>query len=429
MLTRRQAVKALVALAAVAPSLVGCSGGSTGASSSEGVTNIEVVSYKQEATKVFSQLEQDFNATHSDIHLTVSSPKEAMTVLKTRFVRGDYPDIIGFGGDVNYSDFVEAKILADVSSYPGLRKVKKSYLDILETLEYVPTEGVFGVPWMANAAGVLYNRSMFAEHGWKVPGTWDEFVALLESVRQQGTQPLYAGFKDTWTTLAPWNALAVELAPSDTCKLVNEGKTTFTAEYREVAEKLYKLLPYMEENPFAYGYNDACTAFAKGQSAMFMIGSYALPQILSVNPSMDIDSFVIPGSNDTSKLVLNSGVDLQFGVMESCPHKDAAYKVLDFFLEQGNMQTYIDAQSSVPCVEGQFALSSKLDGMRPYIDAGKVADFQDHHYPSQMSVDAQIQTFLMDGDVDKFLAKFDADWTRYNRDIIRKVQAYESSQS
>lgn len=65
--------------------------------------------------------------------------------------------------------------------------------------------------------------------------------------------------------------------------------------------------------------------------------------------------------------------------------------------------------------------------MRTYIDEGKVADFQDHHYPSQMSVDAQIQTFLMDGDVDKFLAKFDSDWVRYNRDIIRKVQDYESS--
>ncbi|MGL5173697.1 MAG: ABC transporter substrate-binding protein, partial [Olsenella sp.] len=126
-------------------------------------------------------------------------------------------------------------------------------------------------------------------------------------------------------------------------------------------------------------------------------------------------------------LVLNSGVDLQFSVMESCPNKDAAYEVLDYLLESSNIQTYVDAQSSVPCVSGDFTLSEHLDGMRTYIDEGKVADFQDHHYPSQMSVDAQIQTFLMDGDVDKFLAKFDSDWVRYNRDIIRKVQDYESS--
>ena len=42
-----------------------------------------------------------------------------------------------------------------------------------------------------------------------------------------------------------------------------------------------------------------------------------------------------------------------------------------------------------------------------------------------MAVDAQIQTFLLNKDVDAFLTKFDNDWPRYNRDIIRVVQEYE----
>ena len=42
-----------------------------------------------------------------------------------------------------------------------------------------------------------------------------------------------------------------------------------------------------------------------------------------------------------------------------------------------------------------------------------------------MAVDAQIQTFLLKKDVDAFLQKFDTDWLRYNRDIIRLVQDYE----
>lgn len=54
-----------------------------------------------------------------------------------------------------------------------------------------------------------------------------------------------------------------------------------------------------------------------------------------------------------------------------------------------------------------------------------MADYQDHYYPTEMAVDAQIQTFLMKKDKDAFLKKFDTDWTRYNRDIIRKVQDYE----
>ena len=45
-----------------------------------------------------------------------------------------------------------------------------------------------------------------------------------------------------------------------------------------------------------------------------------------------------------------------------------------------------------------------------------------------MAVDGMIQTFLMEQDKDAFLQKFDKDWLRYNRDIIRKVEEYGSGQ-
>lgn len=394
----------------------------------EGKIVIEMVQYKPEAVEIFDALQEEFNATHDDIYLKIDSPNDAMTIMKTRFIREDYPDIIGIGGDINYSYFVDAGILADISDYSGLDKIKPAYLDILEGLEFVPTEGTYGVPYVANAAGVLYNREMFKEHGWEIPETWDEFVDLCDEIEKAGIQPLYFGFKDVWTCLAPWNALAVDLAPADVCQQVNRGDTTFTDEYREIAEKMQTLLTYGEDGPFAYGYNDACTAFANGESAMFTIGSYAVPQIKSVNPDMDIDSFIMPGSNDKDENYLNSGVDLQFCVTASCKNKEAAYEVLDFLLEHDNIQMYLDDQNAVPCVDETFELASILDGMKDYIEEGKMHDYQDHYYPSEMAVDAQIQTFLIKGDVDAFLEKFDTDWIRYNRDIIQKVKDYEAGQ-
>ena len=113
-----------------------------------------------------------------------------------------------------------------------------------------------------------------------------------------------------------------------------------------------------------------------------------------------------------------------FAVTAACENKDAAYEVLDFLLEDENIQAYIDDQNAVPCKEGDFDLAPMLDGMKPYIESGNMTDYQDHYYPSEMAVDAQIQTFLINKDVDAFLAKFDKDWQRYNRDIIREVQEY-----
>ena len=417
---RKNAISAALAVAMLTAAILpGCSSGGN-----SGVTEIEILQYKPEAAAYFDKVEEEFNASHDDIHLTISSPNDASTIMRTRFVREDYPDIIGIGGDINYSYYVDADILADVSDYQGLSDVKQSYLDILEALEITPEDGIYGVPYVANAAGILYNKDMFEEYGWEIPETWGELIQLCEDIQAEGILPFYFGFRDTWTCLAPWNSLAVGLAPSDTCQQVNAGETTFTEEYRETAEKCLELVSYGPDDPFAYGYNDACTAFANGESAMYPIGSYAVPQILSVNPEMNIDSFVTPGNDDASKNTLNSGVDLMFAVTAACEHKDAAYEVLDFLLEDENIQAYIDDQNAVPCKEGDFELAPMLDGMKPFIEAGNMTDYQDHYYPSEMAVDAQIQTFLINGDVDAFLAKFDKDWTRYNRDIIRAVQEY-----
>ena len=391
-----------------------------------GKTHIEIINYKQEATDYFDALEEEFNATHDDIVLTIDSPNDASTILRTRFIREDYPDIIGIGGDINYSYYIDAEILADVSDYPGLENIKQSYLDIGEALEIVPTDGVYGVPYAANAAGILYNRDMFEEHGWEIPTTWDELIALCEELQSQGILPLEFGFLDKWTCLAPWNALAVDLAPADVCKQVNRGETTFTQEYREAAEKYIQLMEYGPDDPVAYSYNDACTAFARGEAAMYPIGSYAVPQILSVNPEMNIDSFVMPGSDDPEGNTLNSGIDLQFCVTAACPDKEAAYEVLDFLLQDDVVQQYITDQNSIPCKEGDFELAPQLDGMSEYIESGNMTDYQDHYYPSEMAVDGQLQTFVQNKDVDAFLERFDREWPRYNRDIIRTTEEYEA---
>ena len=403
--------------------LAGC-----GDSGQDGVTQIHVLQYKPEAVAVFERLQEEFNAAHDDIQLVIESPNDAMTILKTKLVLEDYPDIIVIGGDMNYSYFVDANILADVSDYEGLKSIKPAYLEMLEGLEFVPTEGTFGVPYVANAAGVLYNRAMFQEHGWQIPTTWSEFIALCEQIQSEQIQPLYFGFRDTWTCLAPWNALAVGLAPADVCAQVNRKETTFQENYGQVADRVLEMLKYGQSGPFAYNYNDACIAFANGETAMYAIGSYAVPQIKSVNPDMDIDSFVMPANDDASKNVLNSGIDLQFCLTKECKDKEAAYEVLDFLLEHDNMQSYLDDQNAVPCKDEAFTLAPMLDGMASYIEEGKMSDYHDHHYPSEMAVDGMIQTFLMEQDKDAFLQKFDKDWLRYNRDIIRKVEEYGSGQ-
>ena len=413
----------LVLTMAGAMMLQGC-----GQKKETGKTEIELVQYKPEAVKTFEKIEEEFNRTHDDIHLTIESPNDAMTVLKTRFIREDNPDIIGIGGEVSYSNFIDSDMLMDISDYKGLDDIKEAYKEIDKNLEFVPEKGTYAVPYAANAAGILYNKDMFKKYGWEIPKTWTEFVNLCKKIKKAGEQPIYLGYKDTWTCLAPWNALAVSMCDSDLAYQVNSGTATYSGAYAETATKIKELLQYAQKNPVAYGYNDACTAFARGKSAMYTIGSYAIPQIKSVNPDMNIGSFVFPATDKTDDNLLNSGNDLMFCVMKECKNKDAAYEVLRFLLEDENVQEYMDDQSAVPCKKGDFTLAKELSDMKTYIEEEKVADFQDHHYPAEMDVAAMIQTYLLDKSdnaLKTFLNKFDTEWVRYNRDIIDKVKKYK----
>lgn len=392
---------------------------------------IELVSYKPEAVGAFEEIAKNFNSTHKDIYLKVDSPNEAVTILKTRFIREDYPDIIGIAGDITYSNFLDAQLFMDISDLEELKETNQAYLAIDKELEFVPVEGKYALPYMANAAGVLYNKDLFKKHGWKVPTTWKEFTSLCEKMKKQGIQPLYSGYKDTWTCLAPWNALAVGLTKPDTCSQVNRGSTTFSEAYREVAEKMKLLLEYAQPNPYAYGYTDACTAFAREEAAMYIIGSYAIPQIKSVNPDMNIGSFTFPANEREEENVLNAGIDLQFCVLKYTEHKEEVYEVLHFLYRDKTIQRYLENQGGIACKNGDFDLPAELEDMRDYIESGKMADYQDHYYPNEMAVDAMVQTFLLDkreNAVQTFLAKFDKDWKRYNRDLIRKIQEHQKTE-
>ena len=234
-------------LAATISSLIltGCSS----TSGSDGKTEIRMIQYKPEAVAAFEEIEERFNATHDDIILKIESPNEAMTILKTRLIKEDYPDIVGIGGDINYSNFLDAELFMDISDFDGISDIKPSYMQIEKDLEFIPQDGVYALPYVANCAGILYNKDMFEENGWEIPTTWTEFTDLCETIQSSGQLPLYFGYKDTWTTLAPWNALAVGLADADICSQVNSGNTTFAEGYAEVTDKMKVLLEYAEPNP------------------------------------------------------------------------------------------------------------------------------------------------------------------------------------
>lgn len=390
----KKLLKLLAATMAVS-SLVACS--SNTGDTTEEVVNIEFFEYKQEAIDVFEQLAEQFMADHPNINVTVSSPPESGTVIKTRVSAGDIPDIIAVGADQTYKDLAEAGVYVDLSDDAALDLVHPAYLQTIKDVSGL--DEIYGIPYVANANAIIYNKTMFEENGVAIPTTWDELIAAAETFKAAGITPFYFTFKDAWTTLPAWNVIAANTAGNQYFIDYQAGVTTDVENYRESLEKLKQLVQYGHDDNMGKTYPDGNTAFALGESAMYLQGIWAITDIKKANPDIEVGIFPYPVGNNT----VISGVDLLFSVSDASEHKEEAMLFINFLLEQQNATTFIDNQGLFSAVKGVEQTAEHLNGVSEAFAAGNVADFPDHYVPSSVDLASVLQQFVLDQDVDATL--------------------------
>lgn len=418
---KRKVILPLVAVS-ILLAVSGLAAGCKKVKEDSGQVTLQVLNYKREALGTLEGLVAKFEKENPDIKILLDSPNDAVTILKTRLVKEDPPDIALIGGDRAYADFVDADMMIDLSGYEGISQVKDVYLEMAKQLELRPKEGQFCVPFASNANGVLYNRDMFEKNGWEIPKTWEEFMKLCLTIQDAGINPFYFMLKDSWTGITPWNALAANLTQPDIYTAVSLGETTFEEEYESSADKMDQLLSFGQDDPFAYGYNDGCTAFGNGEAAMLLQGNWAIPQIRGTNPNINIGAFTMPVLDTEGESLLVSGVDLLFAVMKE-ENKEACLRFIDFMIREDNVIQYMEEQDAISCVEGDFPIPDALGEMMPYFENQKLIDFPDHHYPAELPAADMLQGYLMNGEKKTFLQRFDKEWQKTNRDIIASLKS------
>ena len=396
----------------------------TGCTSSIRIGNskkqIVFFSNKIEAVDTYNKLVEKFEAENPDIDVVVSAPPDATTVLKTRLVKGDAPDIISLSADRSFADFVDANILEDLSGKIDFSVIDPIYNQMLKALEIESVDGIYGVPYALNASGVIYNKDIFEKLNLSIPKTWDEFINVAKIVKDNGIIPFYFTLKDSWTSLPPWNTIASTLVSSDSFQKINNLETTFNELYDDTTDKIIQLMDYGHSDNFGVGYNDGNTAFAQGETAMYLQGSYAIAPILTVNPNLNLGMFPLPASNNEEENKLVSGVDVYFAIPKDSKNKEESIRFINFLLREENAKTYIDEQCAFSAVKGVKQEDSKFEAFDEFFKNSRVVDFQDHFYPAELPAGDMVQTYLLDGDKDKFLNNFQKEWLKANRQYIKK---------
>ncbi|MGN7762905.1 ABC transporter substrate-binding protein [Paenibacillus sp. 22594] len=371
---------------------------------------IEFFQNKTEAKATFDKLVAQFNAANPNIVVSQINPPDAETVLKTRAAKQDLPDVIGLGATDTYKTLSASGLFEDFTGDPLVSSIQPAYVKMLNDL--TGSSELNGIPFSANASGVIYNKAMFKEAGVAVPTTWDEFIAAAQKFKDSGKYAFYLTLKDSWTSLTPFNSLEPSILGTDYFKKRAEGSVTFADSFREIAEKQLKLTEFAQKDIFGKGYNDGNTAFAKGESAMYLQGVWAIPEIMKANPSLEMGVFPFPATNDPAKNKVISGVDTLLTISKDSKHKEEAKKFVEFLLQPQNVTAYITEQKAFPAVKGVTQDDPAMDGFKEAFTSGKLADFADHYIPGAMKVDTIIQSFLNKKDIDAYLKQLDTEWDK-----------------
>ncbi|MGG4181374.1 ABC transporter substrate-binding protein [Virgibacillus pantothenticus] len=400
-------ISSLVVSLTTAALLVGCSDIS---SPKENMVELELFSNKAENIATYESMIERFEEQHPNIRINLYAPPDAETLLRTRLVKNDMPDMLAIAGNALYRELVSVDMLVNYEGEPMLDPIQPAYLQTISDLEGSEKKGIHGVPFAANANTMIYNKTKLKELGEDVPKTWDEFIQLLQKAKAVGEIPIYFTFQDSWTTMPAWNSLAGNLQPKQFAEKKTNKEVTFQGTHQEVAEKLLQLKDYGHDRMFGIGYNDGNREFSQGKGVFYSQGNWAIPELLKLNPELDLGVFAMPVTNDPTKNKLVSGIDVLFATLKESKHPEEAKQFISFMMEEQQQQQYMEEQSAFSVRKDVISDDPIMEGIQDNFTEGKISSFPDHFYPAGMGAQNMIQEFLYQGNISKLLKDLDREW-------------------
>lgn len=308
-------VMAMAMTAALGLSLVGCGGGDTTESGDTTEKKAESSTDGEEASGDLTygsiKLGEDYTDLTTTIkflhHKTDREEDGTMADLIAKF-NEVYPNItVETEGITDYAEDALLRLSTgdwgDVMFIPAIDQAELStyfipYGTTTEMAEYInfPEQwkqdgNCYGIGYMGNAQGLLYNKKVFEEAGvTELPKTPDEFIEALKAIDEKTDAiPLYTNYAAGWTMGGQWDAYLGAITTGDETWL--NQKFVHTAEpFKDNGDgtgayALYKILydavsQKLTEEDYTTTDWEGCKAMINnGEIGCMVLGSWAIAQM------------------------------------------------------------------------------------------------------------------------------------------------------
>ena len=138
-----------------------------------------------------------FRALHPENEMTVAGIQRVGEQLRPRFIGGNPPDVIDNSGadNLDTAALVAEEQLADLAPLMAAAALDTAGSTFADSLfPGSQADGVYnGKQLVLNIAytvfGIWHSQTLFEEKGWTYPTTWDEMLALCETIKGEGMNP------------------------------------------------------------------------------------------------------------------------------------------------------------------------------------------------------------------------------------------------
>lgn len=305
-------------------------------------TTIKFIHHKtdREDDGTMADLVSKFNQMYPNITVETEGITDYQEDALLRLSTGDWGDVM----------FIPAVDAADLPSY----FVPYGTVDEMSELvnfadQWKDAAGnCYGIGYMGNAQGVLYNKKVFADAGvTTLPKTPDEFIAALQAIKDNTDAiPLYTNYAAGWTMGGQWDAYLGAITTGDETWL--NQKFVHTAEpFKDNGDgtgayALYKILydavaqGLIEEDYTTTDWEGCKGMINNGEIGAMVLGSWAIAQMKAAGENPDDIGYMPFPITVGGQQYTTAGPDYCFGINVNATddNKAAAMTFVKFMVEE-----------------------------------------------------------------------------------------------
>jgi multiple sugar transport system substrate-binding protein len=304
-------------------------------------------------------------------------------------------------------------------------KVKGNYTEGFANSVIGNDGKVYAIPVSYYPWAVFYRKSVFADHGYAIPETWDDLKTLSAKMQTDGLTPIAFGDLDGWPAMGTFDILNLRVNGYDFHVGLMAGNEKWTdPRVTTVFQKWAEILPFHATDYAGLKWQDAANTLVQKKSGMYLLGLFMSQQFAATGDPADIedlDFFAFPGlgTEFDAEHALDAPIDT-FQITANSPklgeELDNAKAYLEFWSRGSSQVTNFKyATGAIPTAnDADTATYSALQKKAAAVvsEATRITQFLDRDTRSDFAGANGMQSFLQ-----TFLADPGQDLAAYQKSI------------